>query len=184
MTSATRVVDWARRQPGAVLQGRPAAPLSQGRPAQPAVPLLVRERVGASALAGRQAAPDALQVAARGHLRRHVGAALKTLRHSPRWHQLPTATWPDLTGVIPAAPAHSAAARPLGSRAAAPGPRAITAAARAHLGAGSPPGAHIARGPRAARVSDASSAPDPAYPLPGRSRGALDARRSPCPSAL
>ena len=69
----------------AVLEGRTAAPLVQWLQAPPQGPIPVRDRAGASALAGRQAAPDALQVAERFHLVRHVSDALKTLPHAHRW---------------------------------------------------------------------------------------------------
>ena len=49
----------------------------------------------AYALAGRVAAPDALQVADRFHLARNVSEALKTLLHSRQWHQPGTGLPPE-----------------------------------------------------------------------------------------
>jgi transposase len=62
---ATLVVDLAPQQPVAVLEGRTAEPLIQGLQTHPTVTILVRDRADAYALAGRQAVPDALQVADR-----------------------------------------------------------------------------------------------------------------------
>ena len=85
-TYGTLVVDLEHRRPIAVLEGRTAEPRSQSLLAHPTVAMLVRDRAGAYALAGRQAAPDALQVADRFHLVRKVGDALKALLHSRQWH--------------------------------------------------------------------------------------------------
>jgi transposase len=67
-TYATRVVGLQRQQPVAVLEGRTAERLSKWLQGHPPVTILVRDRAGAYALAGRQAAPKALQVADRFHL--------------------------------------------------------------------------------------------------------------------
>jgi transposase len=86
-TYGTLLVDLERRQPIAVLEGRTAEPLIKWLQAHPAIAVLVRDRADAYALAGRVAAPDAIQVADRFHLARNVSDALKTLLHSRRWHQ-------------------------------------------------------------------------------------------------
>jgi transposase len=65
-----------RHQPVAVLEGRTAEPLIQWLQAHPTVTILVRDRAEAYALAGRQAVPEAFQVADRLHLVRNVGDAL------------------------------------------------------------------------------------------------------------
>ncbi len=108
LTSATLVVGLERQQPVAVLEGCTAEPLIQWLQAHPAVTLLVRERADAYALAGRRAAPDALQVADRSHLVRNVGDALKTLLHLHRWDQPSTATPPGASLVATSAPPASA----------------------------------------------------------------------------
>jgi transposase len=84
-TYATLLVDLERQQPVAVLEGRTAEPLMKWLQAHPSVTIFVHDRADAYALAGRQAVPDALQVADRFHLVRNVGDALKTLLHSRRW---------------------------------------------------------------------------------------------------
>jgi transposase len=93
-TYATLLVDLERHRPVAVLEGRTAEPLMKWLQAHPSVMILARDRADAYALAGRQAAPDALQVADRFHLVRNVSEALNALLHSRRWHQLTPATLP------------------------------------------------------------------------------------------
>jgi transposase len=93
-TYGTLLVDLERRQPVAVLEGRTAEPLTKWLQAHPTVAILVRDRADAYALAGRQAAPHALQVADRFPLVCHVGDALKTLLLSRRWHPPIAATLP------------------------------------------------------------------------------------------
>jgi transposase len=93
----TLLVDLERWQPVAVLEGRTAEPLSKWVQEHPAVAILVRNRADAYALAGRLAAPDALQVADRFHLVRHVSHALKALLHPRRWHQPATGSQPGLS---------------------------------------------------------------------------------------
>jgi transposase len=93
-TYGTLLVDLERRQPVAVLEGRTAEPLTTWLQAHPTVAILVRDRADAYALAGRQAAPHALQVADRFHLVRNVGDALKTLLHSRRWQPSSAAALP------------------------------------------------------------------------------------------
>jgi hypothetical protein len=78
-------VDLERRQPVAVLQGRPAEALMKWLQAHASVAVLVHDRAAAYARAGRLAAPDVLQVADRFHLVRNVSEALKALLHSRRW---------------------------------------------------------------------------------------------------
>jgi transposase len=85
VTYATLLVDLERHQPVAVLEGRTAEPLMQWLQAPPSVTIFAHDRAEAYALAGRQAVPEALQVADRFHLVRTVGDALKTLLHSRRW---------------------------------------------------------------------------------------------------
>jgi transposase len=108
VTYATLVVDLERQQPVAVLDGRTAKPLIQWLQGHPAVTILVRDRADAYALAGRQAAPDALQVADRFHLVRNVSDALKALLHSRRWRQPIAATPPAVSLVASSAPRASA----------------------------------------------------------------------------
>jgi transposase len=86
MTSGTLLGDLERRQPVAVLEGGTAEPVMKWLQAHPSVAVLVRDRAEAYALAGRPAAPDALQVAARFHLVRNVSDALQALLPSRWWH--------------------------------------------------------------------------------------------------
>jgi transposase len=62
-TYATLVVDLERHHPVAVLEGCTAEPLLKWLQRHPSAMILVRDRAGAYALAGRQGAPDALRVA-------------------------------------------------------------------------------------------------------------------------
>lgn len=94
LTYGTLLVDLEHRRPVAVLEGRTAEPFTVWLQAHPTVAILVRDRAGAYAVAGRRGAPDALQVAERPHLVRHVSEARKALRHSRQWHQLMPATAP------------------------------------------------------------------------------------------
>jgi hypothetical protein len=94
VTYATLLVDLERHQPVAVLAGRTAEPLMKWLQAHPSVEIFVRDRADAHALAGRQAAPHALQVADRFPLVRHVSHALQELLHSHRWRRA-TATTPE-----------------------------------------------------------------------------------------
>jgi transposase len=96
-TYGTLLVDLERRQPVAVLEGRTAEPLRKWLQDHPTVAILVRDRANAYALAGRLAAPDALQVADRFHLLRNVSEALKALLHSRRWHPPATGPQPELS---------------------------------------------------------------------------------------
>jgi transposase len=112
LTYATLVVDLKRQQPVAVLEGRTAEPLIKWLQAHPSIIILVRDRADAYALAGRRAAPDALQVADRFHLVRNVGHALKALLHSRRWHQPITAMPQGASPVVTAAPLASATESP------------------------------------------------------------------------
>jgi Transposase/zinc-finger of transposase IS204/IS1001/IS1096/IS1165 len=98
-TYGTLVVDLEHRRPIAVLEGRTAEPLSKWLLAHPTVAILIRDRAGAYALAGRQAGPDALQVADRFHLVRNVGDALKALLHSRQWYH--PAPVPQPAGSLP-----------------------------------------------------------------------------------
>jgi len=96
-TSGTLLVDLERRPPVAVLEGRTAEPLRKWLQDHPTVAILVRDRAHADALAGRLAAPDALQVADRVHRLRHVSEALKALLPSRRWHPPATDPQPELS---------------------------------------------------------------------------------------
>src|SRR5262249_47491797 len=86
-TSGTLLVDLERRRPVAVLEGRTADPLVKWLQAHPDVAMLARDCAEAYAAAGRLALPAAQQVADRFHLLRNVGAALRTVLRSRRWHQ-------------------------------------------------------------------------------------------------
>lgn len=90
------MVDLERHHPVAVLEGRTAEPLVTWWQRHPSVMILVRDRAGASALAGRQGAPDALQGADRFHFVQNVRDALNTRLHSRRWRQPATAAPPDV----------------------------------------------------------------------------------------
>lgn len=89
-TYGTLLVDLERRQPVAVLEERSAEPLLKWLQAYPSVAILVRDRAGAYALAGRSANPKIIQVADRFHLVCNVGDALKQLLRSQRWE------WPQM----------------------------------------------------------------------------------------
>lgn len=88
-TYATLLVDLERHQPIDVLEGRDAQPLIRWLRAHPPIRVLARDRAEAYALAGRTAAPGALQVADRFHLVCNVSDALKELVRSGHW-SLPT----------------------------------------------------------------------------------------------
>jgi transposase len=81
----------------AVLEGCTAEPLLKWLQRHPSAMILVRDRAGAYALAGRQGAPDALRVADRFHLMQNIGNALKTLLHSRPWRQPATAAPPEVS---------------------------------------------------------------------------------------
>src|SRR6266699_6414407 len=85
----------------AVLEGRTAEPLMQWRQGHAGVAILARERADASALAGRQAPPDALQVAERFHRGQTVSKALKTLLPARRWPQSTPAAQPERSPLAP-----------------------------------------------------------------------------------
>lgn len=84
-TYATILVDLERHRPVDVVEERKAEPVARWLGAHPGVEVLARDRAGAYALAGRTAAPDALQVTDRFHLVRNVIDALKELLRSRRW---------------------------------------------------------------------------------------------------
>lgn len=108
----TLLVDLEQRRPIVVLEGRTAEPLTTWLQAHPTVAILVRDRADAYARAGRQAAPDALQVADRFHLLRNVGNALKAVLHLQRWRQPATVAQPAgvpvMASELPASPAQHA----------------------------------------------------------------------------
>jgi transposase len=112
VTYGTLVVDLERRRPMAGLEGRTAEPVPKWLQAHPTVAILVRDRADAYAVAGRQAAPDALQVADRFHLVRNVSDALKTLLHAHRWRQPATMVSPAVSPRVPSAPPANSAAAP------------------------------------------------------------------------
>jgi transposase len=109
-TSGTLRVDLERRQPIAVLEGRTAEPLIKWLQGHPAIAVLVRDRADAYALAGRVAAPEALQGADRFHLVRKVSDALKALLPSRQWPQptpsLQPEPWSPNAGTPPVHPAN------------------------------------------------------------------------------
>lgn len=84
-TYASLLVDLERHRPVDVVEDRKAAPVARWLAAHPGTEVLARDRAEAYALAGRTAAPHALQVADRFHLVRNVGDALKGLLRSRRW---------------------------------------------------------------------------------------------------
>jgi transposase len=112
LTYGTLVVDLEHRRPIAVLEGRTAEPLTTWLQAHPTVAILVRDRAGAYAVAGRQAAPDALQVADRFHLIRNVSDALKTLLHAHRWREPAAMVPPVVSPLVLSAPTVSSDAAP------------------------------------------------------------------------
>jgi transposase len=93
-----------RTRPDTLSRRQRTEPLTTWLQAHPPVAILVRDRADAYALAGRQSAPDALQVADRCHLRRHVSDALRAVHHSPRWHQPATVAHPAGGPVMASAP--------------------------------------------------------------------------------
>jgi transposase len=125
-------VDLERRQPVAVLEGRTAEPLIQWLQAHPTIAVLVRDRADAYALAGRVAAPDALQVADRFHLARNVSKALKTLLHARRWHQPGTGLPPAPLAHTPGPPTVSPADAPPQASQPTPRKRAVWEAVQRH----------------------------------------------------
>src|SRR5918911_227422 len=74
---ATILLDLEQRWPIDVLPGRDREPLAIWLQAHPGVQVLVRDRAEAYAEAGRQAAPEAVQVADRFHLVRSASTALE-----------------------------------------------------------------------------------------------------------
>lgn len=84
-TYATILVDLEQHRPVAVVEDRKAAPVATYLAAHSGIEVLARDRAGAYALAGRTAAPNALQVADRFHLVHNVSDALRELCRSRRW---------------------------------------------------------------------------------------------------
>lgn len=84
-TYGTLLVDLLRRRPIDLLDGKSAGALASWLREHPGVAVLARDRDDSHALAGRLAAPDALQVADRFHLVRNVSDALQGLLRSHRW---------------------------------------------------------------------------------------------------
>jgi transposase len=91
------LVDLERHEPVDVLEGKEAEPLTQWLRQHPGVAILSRDRAEAYALAGRMAAPQAIQVADRFHLVRNVGDALKELLASRRRQPRRTKLAPYMT---------------------------------------------------------------------------------------
>jgi len=135
-TYGTLVVDLERRRPIAVLEGRTADSLAKWLLAHPDVAILVRDRADAYALAGRQASPDALQVADRFHLVHNVGEALKALLHSCRWHQPAAAPLPEMALVVASVRPASSAEVPGEALQPTPRKRAVWEAVRERRGTG------------------------------------------------
>jgi transposase len=81
---ATILLDLEQRRPIDVLPGRDREPLAIWLHAHPGVQVLVRDRAEAYAQAGRQAAPEAVQVADRFHLVRGASTALEEVLRGRR----------------------------------------------------------------------------------------------------
>ena len=81
----TLIVDLDKHQPVAVLDSDQAEPFSAWLKAHHGIEIITRDRDASYALAGRLAAPGAIQVADRFHLVRNAGEALKTLYQSRSW---------------------------------------------------------------------------------------------------
>jgi transposase len=79
---ATLVVDLDTHVPIELLEGREAETLATWLRTHPGVQVLARDRAEAYAEAGRQAAPDAVQVADRWHLDQNASAALEEVLRS------------------------------------------------------------------------------------------------------
>jgi transposase len=89
----TLLVDLLRHRPVDLLDGKSVRSLAIWLREHPAVAVLARDRDDSYALAGRLAAPDALQVADRFHLVRNVSDALQDLLRSRRWAIPEAADW-------------------------------------------------------------------------------------------
>jgi uncharacterized protein YheU (UPF0270 family) len=135
-TYGTLLVDLEGRQPVAVRERRTAEPLMTWLQEHPTVAILVRDRAEAYAMAGRRAAPEALQVADRFHLLRNVGDALKTLLHWRRWLQPTIAPPPEIVPARPSAPVVSLAEDLKQAPQPTPRKRAVWAAVPHHRGLG------------------------------------------------
>ena len=101
-TYGTILVDLENHQPVDILEGKQAEPLTQWLAEHPGAEILARDRAEAFALAGRTAAPTALQVVDRFHLVHNVGDALKELFRSQKWNSPRALT--DATPVTPIVP--------------------------------------------------------------------------------
>ena len=108
-TYGTLVVDLEQRRPVALLPDARASPLAAWLRQHPQVTVLARDRAEAYARAGRDAAPQATQVADRFHLVRNVIEALRAVLYSRRW-ELPAPEQPP--GAGPPQPAATLARQP------------------------------------------------------------------------
>jgi transposase len=86
----TIIVDLEHHRPTDVLETDKSEEFKGWLRRRPGAEVLARDRDGAYAAAGREAAPDALQVADRFHLVQNVTDAMKELLRSRRWTEPPS----------------------------------------------------------------------------------------------
>jgi transposase len=113
---ATLLVDLTTHAPIDLLEGREAETLAAWLRVHPGVQVLARDRAEAYAEAGRQAAPDAVQVADRWHLDQNASAALEEVLRSRKRHLELLEPEPTVLPALPPRPPgqkaqHKAAAR-------------------------------------------------------------------------
>ena len=131
-TYGTILVDLEQHQPVDLLESKQAEPLTQWLQEHPGVEILLRDRAEAYALAGRNGAPAALQVADRFHLVHNVGDALKELFRSSQWKiPLPST---EATAANPILPSEAAA--PVKQRGPTPRKQALWEAVQQRKGSG------------------------------------------------
>lgn len=98
ITYGTVIVDLEKHRPIAVLESDQADPFSEWLLAHPGIEIITRDRDETYAIAGKQAAPQAIQVADRFHLVRNIGEALKKFYRSRKWKITQNA------GILPVVP--------------------------------------------------------------------------------